>query len=84
MTLETSLTRLDGSIGAEPAQSQMSPGQSSVGNPLQPYLTGRARKCCPMTSFSERNNNLWQNGSITYDEYADIVAIYDRRLWKGE
>lgn len=66
---------------AEPAQSQMAPGQSSVGNPPT-TLPNRKNKMLSYDKFLEKQR-LWQNGSITYDEYADIVAIYDRAAVEG-
>lgn len=66
---------------AEPAQSQMAPGQSSVGNPPT-TLPNRKNKMLSYDKFLEKQR-LWQNGSITYDEYADVVAIYDRAAVEG-
>lgn len=66
---------------AEPAQSQMSPGQSSVGNPPT-TLPNRKSKMLSYDKFLEKQRS-WQNGDITYEEYAAVVALYDRAAVEG-
>lgn len=65
----------------EPAQSQMSPGQSSVGNPPT-TLPNRKNKMLSYDKFLEKQR-LWQSGMISYEEYAQVEAMYDRAAMEG-
>lgn len=67
--------------GGRQMQQQMSPGQSSVGNPPT-TLPNRKSKMLSYDKFLEKQR-LWQSGMISYEEYAQVEAIYDRAAMEG-
>lgn len=62
-------------------QTQMSPGQSSVGQPPT-TIPNRKPKMLSYSKYLEAQQK-WQAGKMTYDEYAKVEAMFDQASMEG-